>query len=311
MINVIRDKSKMNSWKNTDDALTWFSNIKNKKRKRLIIFDICSFYPSITPELMLEALNWAEVYVKITEEEKDIIMQSKKSFLYTGSTPWVKKGDKNFDIGMGAYDVAESCDLIGLFLLDQITNKIKGIDPGLYRDDGLAVAENTPRNCEKIRQKIVSIMNEFGLKITSKANRKVVEFLDVILDLENECYKPYIKPGDRPLYVNKLSNHPPAILKNIPLAVNKRLSSISSSKEIFDAAAPLYQAELDRAGYDHQLVYSEVSNSKPKKGNKNKIWFNPPYCMTLKTNVGHKFLKLLDKHFPKGSPLYPIFNRKK
>ena len=33
--------------------------------------------------------------------------------------------------------------------------------------------------------------------------------------------------------------------------------------------------------------------------------------MTVKTNVGHKFLKLLDKHFPKGSPLYPIFNRKK
>ena len=29
-------------------------------------------------------------------------------------------------------------------------------------------------------------MNKFGLKITSKANQKVVEFLDVILDLENE-----------------------------------------------------------------------------------------------------------------------------
>ena len=33
--------------------------------------------------------------------------------------------------------------------------------------------------------------------------------------------------------------------------------------------------------------------------------------MSLKTNVGHKFLRLLDKHFPKGSSLYPIFNRKK
>ena len=139
----------------------------------------------------------------------------------------------------------------------------------------------------------------------------MVEFLDVILDFENECYKPYSKPGDRPLYVNKQSNHPPAILKNIPLAVYKRLNLISSTKEIFDTAAPLYQAELNRAGYDHKLEYSETCKSNPKKRKKNKIWFNPPFLMTLKINVGQKFLRLLDKHFPKRSLLYPIFKRKK
>ena len=101
------------------------------------------------------------------------------------------------------------------------------------------IVETTPRNAEKIRQQLVSILKEFGFKITSKANLKVVEFLDVVLDLENEKYCPFIKPGDRPKYVNANSNHPPAILKNIPLAVNRRLSSISSSKEVFDQAAPL------------------------------------------------------------------------
>ena len=54
---------------------------------------------------------------------------------------------------MGAFDGTESCDLLGLFLLDQITNQIKGIDPGLYSDDGLAVADTTPRNCKKIETK--------------------------------------------------------------------------------------------------------------------------------------------------------------
>ena len=310
VINVIREKSKLNSWKNTDAVLTWFRNLRNKKRKTFIIFDICSFYPSITLELMLKVLDWAAMYVKITQEERNIIMQSKKSFLYTEDTPWVKKGGRPFDVGMGFFDSAESCDLIGLFLLDQISNRIKEIEAGLYRDDGLAVADTTPRNVEKIRQKIVKIMEEFGLKITSCANQKIVQFLDVTLDLASESYKPYIKPGDRPLYVNKESNHPPAVVKNIPMAVNRRLSAISSSKEIFDAAAPLYQAELNRAGYDHQLEFSEVSEKRNKR-QRAVIWFNPPYCMNLKTNVGQKFLRLIDKHFPKGSELYPVFNRTK
>ena len=211
---------------------------------------------------------------------------------------------------MGAFNGAETCDLIGLFLLDQINNRIKEIEAGLYRDDGLGVAETTPRNLEKLRQKIVKIMSEFGFKITSTANQKVVQFLDVTLDLDNECYKPYIKPGDKPMYVNRQSNHPPAVTKNIPLAVNRRLSSISSTKEIFDSAAPIYQAELSRAGYNHKLEFTEVEEPKRKR-KRRIIWFNPPYCMSLKTNVGQKFLKLLDKHFPKGSPLYPLINRQK
>ena len=31
----------------------------------------------------------------------------------------------------------------------------------------------------------------------------------------------------------------------------------------------------------------------------------------LKTNVGRKFLRMVDKHFPRGSVLHPLFNRSK
>ena len=31
--------------------------------------------------------------------------------------------------------------------------------------------------------------------------------------------------------------------------------------------------------------------------------------MTVKTNVGAKFLKLIDKHFPKSNPLNKVINR--
>jgi hypothetical protein len=41
-------------------------------------------------------------------------------------------------------------------------------------------------------------MSEFGFKITSTANQKIIQFLDVTLDLNNESFKPFIKPGDTP-----------------------------------------------------------------------------------------------------------------
>ena len=129
------------------------------------------------------------------------------------------------------------------------------------------------------------------MKITSQANLKVVNFLDVTLDLKSESFKPYLKPGDRPVYVSAHSNHPPSIIKNIPLALNKRLSSISSNRQVFDEVAPLYQAELDRAGHQHKLEFKDEEIGGGKRKRKKKIlWFNPPYSMDLKTPVGKKFL---------------------
>ena len=208
VISVLKKKSKLMQWKNTDEVLIWFKQLKNKPRKSFILFDICNFYPSITPQLLSNALDWAMMYVNITPEEKDIIMKSKKSYLYTCNVPWVKKGQENFDIGMGAWDGAESCDIVGLYILDKLKNRIAGFESGLYRDDNLGVVETTERNAEKIRQKIIDVTREMCLKIISKANVKVVEFLDVKLDLENETFRPFTKLGDRTKYVKSSSFNP-------------------------------------------------------------------------------------------------------
>ena len=85
--------------------------------------------------------------------------------------------------------------------------------------------------------------------ITVEANKKVVNFLDVTLDLTTEKYKPYSKPATTPLYVHSKSNHPPCIKKNIPGAISKRLSEISSDEEAFKEAAPPYQEALQKCGY--------------------------------------------------------------
>ena len=179
-----------------------------------------------------------------------MILAARKAFIYLDGEPWTKKGDEIFDVGMGFFDGAEICELVGLFLLEKL--KTLGINVGIYRDDGLGVSNLTPRGVEKIKKQMSAIFRNFGLEITIQANKKKVQFLDVYLDLEKGEYGPYLKPNDHPVYVHAGSNHPPKVLENIPKGINRRLSRISATKEIFEAAAPVYQAALEKSRYKYK-----------------------------------------------------------
>ena len=158
--------------------------------------------------------------------------------------------------------------------------------------DGLAVCRKTPRQTEILKKQICKIFANNGLKITIDANKKVVDFLDITLDLSNGTYKPYMKPNNTLIYVHQESNHPPSILKNIPESINKRLSTISSDKDIFDKAAPPYQEALKKSGYTYKLEYKPpINNNQPNKRtrHRNITWFNPPFNDNVSTNVGKQF----------------------
>ena len=135
-----------------------------------------------------------------------------------------------------------------------------------------------------------------GLKITIEANKKIVNFLDVTLNLNKGSYKPYAKPNNTPLYVHSEGYHPHSILKNIPLAINKRLNEISLNKESFDKAAPTHQQALEKSGYKHQLKFhattDDQTHSEERTRRRNITWYNPPFSKNVATNVGNKFLRL-------------------
>ena len=76
--------------------------------------------------------------------------------------------------------------------------------------------------------------------MTVEANKKIVDFLDVTMNLSTQKYQPFTKPNNIILYVHNKSNHPPKVLDNIPAAINKRLSEISSDEDSFQRAVPLY-----------------------------------------------------------------------
>ena len=123
----------------------------------------------------------------------------------------------------------------------------------------------------------------------------------------------FTKEGDLPTYVHHQSNHPPNVLKNIGPAVNKRLASLSANGDLFNQAKPLYQDALKRSKHNHDLKFEEEvadqGQRKKRRRNRQIIWWNPPFSMNVKTNIGAKFLALINKCFPKDGPLGKAFNR--
>ena len=220
--------AKCNQWKNTASAIEWFKSIKNKQQLSFFCFDIEEFYPSISKDLLSKGLDFASTYDDFTMDERNIIIHAKKSTFVHTQQPWQKKGDTTLDVTMGSYDGAETSELVGSFLLSQLHDL--NINVGLYRDDGLATTNTTPRDTENIKKEICRIFNCNGLRITIEANKKIISFLDVTFNLNNSTYQPYKKPNTTLQYVHRESNHPPITTKIIPTGINKRLSSLSSDK---------------------------------------------------------------------------------
>ena len=66
---------------------------------------------------------------------------------------------------------------------------------GVYRDDGLAAFNKTPKEIEKIKKELCKIFREDDLKITIEANKTIINFLDVTLDLQSGKHYSYTKEG--------------------------------------------------------------------------------------------------------------------
>ena len=163
------------------------------------------------------------------------------------------------------------------------------------------------------KKEIIKIFKSFGLSITVTTNVTSANYLDVNFDLTKDIYKPYRKPNDEPVYINRHSNHPPNIVRQIPLSVSSSISNISLNQSIFNSSIPMYNEALTKSGFNDDIIYTPViesNNSERKKTRKRKIiWFNPPYSINVETNIGKTFLKLVRKHFPRNNSFHKIFNK--
>ena len=87
----LRNATKVNQWKSTNDVISWFKCIKNKQNCKFTPFDIKDFYPTITKELLSKCLSFAPTKIQITEYDKKIIYHSRKLLLSGQGNTWMKK----------------------------------------------------------------------------------------------------------------------------------------------------------------------------------------------------------------------------
>jgi len=72
--------------------------------------------------------------------------------LFSDNVPWEKKSANNqFDVTMGSFDGAETCKLVGYYLLSLLT-KNYGQHIDLYRNDGLAAFNVKLREMERVKK---------------------------------------------------------------------------------------------------------------------------------------------------------------
>ena len=140
------------------------------------------------------------------------------------------------------------------------------------------------QQAEKRKKIIQKNFKDKGLQIIIKHNLKIVHYLDVTLNLNDGTYHLFSKPYEETTYIHVKSDYLPQIIKKIPRSVDKRLSCPSSTKEVFENSEDYYEQS-------------------------NILWFNPPYRKSVKTNIGKRFLHLINKHFPPTDKYRKIFNR--
>ncbi len=60
-----------------------------------------------------------------------------------------------------------------------------------------------------------------------------------------------------PSYIKTNSNHPKAIIKQVPKAVNLRIRNLSANEEIFWKSSKMYIDVLKSSGYNENFTYKE------------------------------------------------------
>ena len=116
-INVnLRNSLRLIQWKNTQ-VIDWFKGIDNKQHYKFM-FNIKNFYPSVSKELLTDALTFAKTIINLNNHDKKIIYHSCISLIFNQEQIWMKEGSDLFDVSMGSCNGVEVSELIGTFLLN-------------------------------------------------------------------------------------------------------------------------------------------------------------------------------------------------
>ena len=197
-------------------------------------------------------------------------------------------------------DGAEVCELVETFSLASVS---------IMTTD----CQYLKTQLERIKKSLQKTFKDFVLEIVAECNLRIVNYLDVTLNLNDGSFRPCDKPDDIIQYINKEFNHPPNLIKHLPASIEKRLSNNSFDEKIFQESAIYYEDTLNKAGYLDKVVFHAPSASNQENKNKNcqrnVLWFNLPCSKSVTTRIGQSFLYPIDISFLKKHTFNKIFIR--
>ena len=129
---------------------------------------------------------------------------------------------------------------------------------------------------DRMHKNIIKTFKDIGFAIDVETNLKIVAFLDITFNLNNGTCRPYKKPNDLLLHINKSSNHPLQIINQMPKIISECLSRNSSNEQVFNSSKFQYEKALRDSAYtDFKLKFNKTSNNHTKRNQQhNIIWFN-------------------------------------
>ena len=149
----------------------------------------------------------------------------------------MKKG-RLFDVTMGTFDGVEACKLAAT---DKISVKYK-TSIGLYHDDVFSVLKNkNGTQLKRIKKSLQKTVKDSGLEIVAESNLRILNYLDVTLNLDDSYFKLYHKTDDITQYFKKESKCSPHLMKHLSASIEKQLSNNCSSESTFKESAIYYE----------------------------------------------------------------------
>ena len=161
--------AKLNKWKNTDIVIERFKKSENKGETSFIMFDIESFYPSVSLDLINKNIDFAKSIHNLSNNDLKIIMSARKTLLFHHEEPWMKKNrEEDFEVPMECHDGAEICEFFGRFILSKISPILQEQNNiGLYKDDSLDIFRNLKERKKRSLQYLIVFWG-LSIAVTTK-----------------------------------------------------------------------------------------------------------------------------------------------
>ena len=105
----------------------------------------------------------------------------------------------------------------------QLSNIMINTDLGQYRDNSLIIIRNpNGPKLDSYRERISNAIKLLGFRIPINANQKIVNLLDVTLNVDKSTFEPYKKENDTPIYIDTSSRKPTTIIKQILKSISRK-----------------------------------------------------------------------------------------